>query len=93
MVHGFSLAYRCPLCCSATETINHLFFNCGFSMNIWNWLRDMLDLSTFPSSVVDWLHLCDNISSPQAMTVFGAYVINTLAEIWHAHNDMKHEIN
>ncbi|KAI5408757.1 hypothetical protein KIW84_054552 [Lathyrus oleraceus] len=46
-----------------------------------------------PDGFEDWLHLCDNIFLPQAAIVFGAAVINTLAEIWHTRNDMKHGRN
>ena len=33
---GHAGPFRCPLCVANTETISHLFFNCPYTISIWN---------------------------------------------------------
>ncbi|KAI5425815.1 hypothetical protein KIW84_031582 [Lathyrus oleraceus] len=52
---GIALASRCYLCCAAYESFQHLFFDCGFSIDLWGWLRSLLSFSNNPFSINGWM--------------------------------------
>lgn len=70
---GFSLASRCELCCSAVEDLDHILFNCSFSMDLWcrGW-------SSIPSSLDDLLQIDDRRQQVLAMLI--------LSLIWRERN-------
>ncbi|CAN1274793.1 hypothetical protein LINPERPRIM_LOCUS15521, partial [Linum perenne] len=41
---GFSLANKCVLCCSAHESVNHIFIQCAFASEIWKKLSSTLSI-------------------------------------------------
>ncbi|CAN1796077.1 hypothetical protein LINPERHAP1_LOCUS20803 [Linum perenne] len=53
---GFSLANRCVLCNSNTESVDHLFINCEFSYKVWTLLSSKLSFhGPLPSNVVGFI--------------------------------------
>ncbi|CAN1313552.1 Putative ribonuclease H protein At1g65750 [Linum perenne] len=41
---GFQTANRCALCCRESESINHLFLLCDFSVEVWNRISSKLSI-------------------------------------------------
>lgn len=44
-LRGFSITSMCSICNANLETSQHLFFDCKFVKNIWNWLLDKLQVT------------------------------------------------
>lgn len=75
----FGVALPSLLCCP--WSFHHLFFDCGFAIDLWSWLSSLLNFSDNPSSIDGWKMLCSKPTSPQATVVSVVVVINTLFQI------------
>ena len=86
LLRGCYFPYMCSVCRNCTETSNHLFFECEFSLQLWHWLSSILNTSMqFTSLVEIWLVL-DRHWSPQCKLVVKACVINIINTIWFSRN-------
>ncbi|XP_074318746.1 uncharacterized protein LOC141655570 [Silene latifolia] len=54
---GMSMANRCVLCAAAGEDVQHLFFDCSYSLQVWTAVnsRMSLDLPSNLGHLVKWL--------------------------------------
>ncbi|XP_019431828.1 PREDICTED: uncharacterized protein LOC109338930 [Lupinus angustifolius] len=87
---GMALGSICNLCWTTEETSNHLFFQCSFAIDIWNWLSSQLGFRLDNASI----HGLMNISkrwSPQVNMVIRASIINSISAIWYCRNKVRFE--
>jgi len=78
---GCQLSSICNLCNSSMETTNHLFLECSFATQIWNWLRSTLNFNIRVFSLTDPLLVLDKAGSPQCKIVILASIINSFHTI------------
>ncbi|CAL1371006.1 unnamed protein product [Linum trigynum] len=50
---GWCLANRCALCEADEETVDHIFCQCNFAVEIWNILRNFVDIGDIRANVTD----------------------------------------
>lgn len=78
----------CSLCCTATETSDHLFFSCPFSIAIKNWLQDDLSCSIDHTSFESMINICSRGWSKQIEDIVLASVLNMIWAIWRCRNQV-----
>ena len=44
MKKGFSGPSMCPLCCTEEESVSHLMISCSFTVQVWDYLKDFLNI-------------------------------------------------
>lgn len=79
----------CNLCFSALETTEHLFFQCKFAVELWNWLGSCLACNIDVTSVFSILSLCNQAWSPQVRDIVISGITNTLWFIWFSRNKIR----
>ncbi|XP_058766974.1 uncharacterized protein LOC131640606 [Vicia villosa] len=90
-LRGFSIPSICNLCRNNSETNEHLFFNCCFVKNIWNWLKGMLNLNFNICGMEDCIRIIEMNWSAQAMFVVKAGLVGVFYQVWIARNHSRFE--
>ncbi|KAF6173991.1 hypothetical protein GIB67_039942 [Kingdonia uniflora] len=52
---GVALASRCCLCKNNSESLQHLFWECHFSIQLWNWMAEVFLLSNLNRNLPSFL--------------------------------------
>ena len=86
---GCHFPSMCSLCNTQGESIQHLFFECSMSKNIWHWLSSKLDTLCYFSSITEALDICNRQSSPLCKLVVLAAVVVSINKIWYCRNQMR----
>ncbi|XP_057947888.1 uncharacterized protein LOC131143512 [Malania oleifera] len=85
--------HNCAFCKNETETINHVFFSCSFSSQVWDsigkWLGIERSMSTLKAAA-KWLH---KEVKGNGIGVVGKRVglATTVFFLWHIRNKMRFE--
>lgn len=85
-----STASCCNLCQRPCcfETQQHLFFECSFSVALWNWIRSIFNVTTI--SIRGMFTLVRNYdSSSQVKNLLWVAVINNIWLIWNIRNQLR----
>jgi len=83
---GCSIPSICSLCTLSSETSSHLFLECNFAAQIWNWLSGVFNCNINLSSFSDPLQVINNAASPQCKLVMLSAIIHSFHIIWYCRN-------
>jgi ribonuclease HI len=86
---GCYMVSICNLCLNAEESSEHLFLRCSFSMQLWNWIGNMLHRVIDLSSVDSLLSCRPTTCSSQVSDIFLAAILHTLQVIWWVRNSLR----
>ncbi|XP_021852492.1 uncharacterized protein [Spinacia oleracea] len=80
---------NCLLCSSSSESVEHLFFECGFTFQIWQKVLNILQFTRSPTGFqaeLDWIVKCSkkNGGRHKLLVMFFA---ETMYSIWLNRND------
>jgi len=89
MLRGSSLPSMCSSCNSQAESSPHLFFDCPFAIQLWNWLASILNFAIPFTSWSDILQILDRIWSLQCKVVIQSCLINLIYIIWFNRNQAR----
>jgi ribonuclease HI len=89
MLRGCLLPSVCSLCFQQVETSFHLFFDCVFAVNIWNWFSEIIGLNLNFNSIEDIWLLCDRNWKPQCKVVIKSALVNIISTIWFVRNQTR----
>lgn len=89
LTRGCHLPSMCNLCNSNEETFQHLFFECRFAKDIWNWLGSKINAQCNLSSLIEALDLCNRHNSPLCKLVVLAAVVYCFNTIWYCRNQKR----
>lgn len=89
MIRGCSLASICSNCNMEAENSFHVFFECLFAKQFWNWLAGILNIPFQISNVEDVWKLCSRSWSPQCKVVVQACIVNIISAIWFRRNQAR----
>ncbi|XP_019435167.1 PREDICTED: uncharacterized protein LOC109341679 [Lupinus angustifolius] len=87
---GMAMGSICNLCWTSEETSTHLFFQCRFATDIWNWLSSQLGFRVDNASIQS-LMVISKKWSPQVNLVIRASIINSISAIWFCRNKARFE--
>jgi hypothetical protein len=76
----------CSLCRRHEESIFHIFFECSYASNLWNWFSAAINRRLFFQNVEDIWSVCNMSWNPQCKLVITAALINIINSIWYARN-------
>lgn len=79
----------CSLCNMIVESSFHLFFECPYAINLWNWLSSLINNQLHLQSRTTMWNICNRSWNPQCRLVITAAMINIIYSIWHARNHMR----
>ena len=83
---------KCHLCLGSVEDLNHLFFACSFSYQVWASIASKCELLSYPYAWESlWPRLCSHTKGTSLLSIirrlaFGA----TLYYLWGERNSRKH---
>jgi len=86
---GCQIPSMCTLCGLAQETSSHLFINCPFAIEIWNWLASIINLPCNFTSVMEILKIAERNWSAQFKLVVLAAIIFCFNIIWYCRNQKR----
>lgn len=79
----------CCLCGAAAENLEHLFFQCKFASDLWNWLASCLAIYIDHSSIHSVLEICKLNWSSQVRDIVISGVANIVWLIWYCRNQSR----
>lgn len=87
---GISVPPDCVLCGTLHETSYHLFFECAYSLEVWNSFFHHPSLSPPVSytAALDWLRSCS--SNPKLKTICHLLYQSTIYTLWRERNSRMH---
>ncbi|GAU23976.1 hypothetical protein TSUD_327770 [Trifolium subterraneum] len=88
-IRGIQLPSICSLCNKEAETTNHLFFQCPFSLALWNWLASIINQRIDYSSFSALWQVTNGSWNPQCKIVVTTAVIYILNSIWSSRNNIR----
>jgi len=86
---GYQITTICNLCSMAAESSVHLFLECNFSQQIWNWLHSILNINFSVATFLDSLKIIERNWSPQCKVVLLAAIINCYNTILFCRNQRR----
>ncbi|CAJ2645220.1 unnamed protein product [Trifolium pratense] len=86
---GIQLPSMCCLCNKDSETTNHLFLECQFSLALWNWLAAIINHRIDVSSLSTLWQVTSGNWNPQCKITITAVVIYILNYIWLSRNNLR----
>jgi ribonuclease HI len=89
LVRGCYLPSMCNFCCKNVESSFHIFFECGFAIQLWSWLAKCLDLTLQFTCIEDMWNITELNWSPQCKLTITAAIINLLNTIWTIRNQAR----
>ncbi|KAF6158195.1 hypothetical protein GIB67_014989 [Kingdonia uniflora] len=94
---GLHITLRCSLCRCNLENMQHLFWNCPWSTEIWDWIASLFQLQAGFTNLKTTLESCKHLSS-YLNDIWKAAVLNIVYLIWIARNafvleGFSHSIN
>ncbi|CAN1750331.1 hypothetical protein LINPERHAP1_LOCUS4017 [Linum perenne] len=86
---GLSLANRCVLCGSNSESVDHLFLRCVYSSEVWSLLSSKLFIyGPFPHGIVDLIEGWKGLNCMKRFTSAKKVILHfVLWSIWAERND------
>ncbi|KAF6176706.1 hypothetical protein GIB67_005055 [Kingdonia uniflora] len=87
---GFHIVSRCSLCKCNLESMQHLFWNCPRSIDIWVWIASLFQIQTGFSNLKPALESCHHLSS-YLNDIWKAAILNIIYLLWRARNDSVFE--
>ncbi|CAN1816595.1 Putative ribonuclease H protein At1g65750 [Linum perenne] len=86
---GFSLANRCVLCESSSESVDHLFIRCVFSSEVWSILSSKLSIhGPFPLGIADLIEGWKGLNCTNRFSSAKKVILHSvLWYIWAERND------
>jgi hypothetical protein len=88
-LRGCSLPSVCNLCFKKAETSFHLFFQCSYAVNIWNWFSRIINLNMHFNTMEEIWSLCDRSWQPQCKVVILASLVNIISTVWFVRNQCR----
>jgi len=85
---GLSIPSICNLCFKQSFSIQHLIFECFYTINIWRWLSNVLNTALIISSMDDICATMNKYCSPQCKSFVLSVAINFVSAIWFATNQV-----
>ncbi|XP_026428851.1 uncharacterized protein LOC113324776 [Papaver somniferum] len=82
--HGYDMVSQCCICENAEHNMHHLFWECDFSSNTWNWLVGTFQFAV-PTSFEDIWKSAIN-KSPLVQQVWITTACSTMKELWFQKN-------
>lgn len=86
VVRGFQLPSMCSLCCDNIETTSHIFFQCKYVTNIWNWLLQKMNFTGSITCLQGCLKMIKSFWSPQVKDVALSCICSVYHQVWRARN-------
>ena len=86
---GCVIVSACCFCLNSDETSDHLYLQCPFATNLWNWLGGKLNCLIDCTSVLSLLSCIPAHCSSQRADIFLAAVIHTVHTIWLSRNIIR----
>jgi len=86
---GCNLPSMCSSCQSFTENTFHLFFECSFATQMWNWLASLINKHLQFNSSHDIWSILNYGWSPQCRIVIKACIINLINVILYRRNQIR----
>ncbi|CAJ2635999.1 unnamed protein product [Trifolium pratense] len=93
LLRGCNLPSMCSMCLKEVESSFHLFFQCSYAVNVWNWFSRIIGLNLHFNSVEDIWLLCDRNWQPQCRIVILAGLVNIISTIWFIRNQVRFNNN
>ncbi|CAN1292310.1 hypothetical protein LINPERPRIM_LOCUS21500 [Linum perenne] len=86
---GFSLANRCVLCNTSLESVDHIFLNCDFFIQVWTLLSSRLSIhGPLPLSVVAFIHGWKGLNCAKSFAPVMEVLLHAILWfIWKERND------
>ncbi|KAJ9536471.1 hypothetical protein OSB04_un000352 [Centaurea solstitialis] len=76
--------YRCSLCNQCMDSHTHLFFDCHFAKEVWNWVKMRLNWMDAPDT---WDMMLDYLSTPVVSSLTKLLALSaTVYMIWNERN-------
>jgi len=88
-LRGCSFPSMCSLCFKTNETAFHLFFECPFAVNLWNWFASVINCNLQFQVKEDVWAICNKGWNPQCKIVITAAIINIFNAVWFARNQTR----
>jgi hypothetical protein len=88
-MRGCNLPSMCSLCGNNVESAKHLFLDCIFSQNIWNWMASIVQVNCHFLEFADVFSICSTSWSPLCNLVIAAAIVNCFYFIWYARNQSR----
>ncbi|KAK9931811.1 hypothetical protein M0R45_019074 [Rubus argutus] len=86
---GVSLASRCDLCGSSSETLIHIFLLCSFTAKVWARFISLFELGTLPPSILNVFQLGLMGRSLQLKELWLLCFTTIIWFIWHTRNKIR----
>jgi len=86
---GCQIPSVCNLCALSSENSAHLFLDCAFATQIWNWLRSILSINFSVSCFSELFKVYEIAWSPQCKLVILSAIINCFNIIWWCRNQRR----
>lgn len=87
---GCSFPSICSLCTLSSESSFHLFMECNFAVQIWNWLSGVFNCNINLSSFSDTLQVINNAASSQCKLVMLSAIIHSFHIVWYCRNQKRY---
>jgi len=88
-LRGCNFPSMCSSCQSSSENAFHLFFECSFAVQLWNWLASILNMHLNFNSPQDIWSILNHGWTPQCRIVIKACIINLINVIWYRRNQIR----
>ena len=82
----------CSLCTRSDETSYHLFIDCSFARNIWNWLTSITKIPCNFSTVLEFVEISNRGWTPLCKLIILASITLCLNIIWYSRNQRRFKV-
>lgn len=85
------MASMCSLCGMAEENSAHLFLQCSYALEIWQWLSHLLNFNIDLSSFLSLFSICNKQWSSQLQDIIISAIVHVVWTIWFVRNSCRYE--
>ncbi|XP_019438851.1 PREDICTED: uncharacterized protein LOC109344541 [Lupinus angustifolius] len=86
---GCALASKCNFCNHAIEDTDHIFLNCYFATELWNWIMWTFSINLNLLSIKDLILSCRNNFTHQPQQLLFICAVHTTSAIWFCMNQIR----